>query len=257
MKDPKEWKYHSPATPGFHDVISPLNSDCTKTWIFRLNLLQGEKYSLLNNSLELNAVLIEGKTEIYFEGTSFELGKCDSFYLPGGKEVLIKALDNTSLFIGGAVFEGEGEFFTRKYDNSCTDKNIRQVHGQEPFRRDVFMTVAQTDKASRLICGITTGDNGKWTSWPPHQHTKDLEEVYCYFNLPQPHFALHLCSRYDGKIEYVHPVSTGSFVIIPEGYHPTVAMPGVKSTYFWVMVAHKPESRRYDLAINDPEFELI
>ena len=43
-------------------------------------------------------------------------------------------------------------------------------------------------------------------------------------------------------------------VIVPEGYHPTCGMPGVKSCYFWVMAAQSPESRRYDLAENDPNF---
>ena len=43
-------------------------------------------------------------------------------------------------------------------------------------------------------------------------------------------------------------------VAIPEGIHPTVGMPGVKSCYFWVMNAHRRESRRYDLAKDDPGF---
>jgi 5-deoxy-D-glucuronate isomerase len=41
-------------------------------------------------------------------------------------------------------------------------------------------------------------------------------------------------------------------VLVPRGYHPTVAMPGVRSTYFWVMSAFSRASRRYDLAVNDP-----
>ena len=53
--------------------------------------------------------------------------------------------------------------------------------------------------------------------------------------------------------ETVHPVSTGDMVVVPEGYHPTCGSPGVRSTYFWVMAAYRPESRRYDLAVNDPE----
>jgi 5-deoxy-glucuronate isomerase len=116
------------------------------------------------------------------------------------------------------------------------------------------MTINQETPGSRLICGITESEDGKWTSWPPHQHTKDLEEVYCYFDIPKPAFALHLASRKPGEVEAVHPVSDGDCVIVPEGYHPTVGMPGAKSTYFWVMVAHSKESRRYDLAVNDPNF---
>jgi 5-deoxy-glucuronate isomerase len=257
MKEPKDWNYISPGLPGFHTVISPGNSLCKEIFIFRLNMLKDQKQLILDDSLELNGVVTEGSIDICFENVTMGLGKCDSFYLPAKKEMTISAHSETVIFIGGAHYEGKGDFFMRKFDPGFTDPNIRQVHGASPFRRDVFMTVAQSDRASRLICGITTGDNGMWTSWPPHQHTKYLEEVYCYFNLPKPQFAIHLCSRYNGIVEFAHPVSTGNCVIIPEGYHPTVAMPGVKSCYFWVMAAHDPEYRRYDLAVNDPEFDLL
>ena len=116
------------------------------------------------------------------------------------------------------------------------------------------MTISQEDPGSRLICGITEGEPGQWTSWPPHQHSNDLEEIYCYFDIPHPKFALHLSSRKAGEVEEVYPVSSGDFVIVPEGYHPTVGMPGVKSCYFWIMAAFSEKSRRYDLAVNDPNF---
>jgi 5-deoxy-glucuronate isomerase len=254
MNEPKDWNYSSPDSLGFHTVISPANSICKQTYIFRLNLLTGQQHLLSDNNLELNGVVIEGNVEISFQNKITRLYKCDSFYLPAGNELIIKAKNNCIIFLGGGQYEGIGEFFTRKYDLNCQDKNVRQVHGKLPYRRDVFFTVSQFDSASRLLCGITVGDNALWTSWPPHEHTKDLEEVYCYFNLPKPKFALHLCSRRKGCIEFVHPVSTGNCVIVPEGYHPTVAMPGAKSTYFWVMVAHRIESRRNDLAVSDPNF---
>ncbi|MEF2782114.1 MAG: myo-inositol catabolism protein, partial [Clostridium sp.] len=41
----------------------------------------------------------------------------------------------------------------------------------------------------------------------------------------------------------------------PCGYHPTVASPGSRNAYLWVLAAFRPESRRYDLAINDPVFD--
>jgi 5-deoxy-glucuronate isomerase len=109
----------------------------------------------------------------------------------------------------------------------------------------------QETPASRLINGFTWGAPGMWTSWPPHQHSAHLEEVYCYFDIPAPQFALHISSRNAGEVEAVHPVRTGSCVVIPEGYHPTVGTPGVRSSYFWVMGAHSQESRRYDLAKAD------
>lgn len=257
MKDlnhPKNWKYSSPGEEGFFEIVTPENSACIITWVFRLDLNKDSEYELNHQKLELNGVVVKGKINVEHNGEMFELKKFDSFYLPANKSVKITANANCSLFIGGSLYENKGSFFTRKYDLSLPAGDIHQIHGKPPYRREVFMTVAQQDEASRLICGITIGDEGKWTSWPPHQHTKDLEEVYCYFDIPAPQTAFHFASRTPGVFEHVHPVSTGDCVIVPEGYHPTCGMPGVRSCYFWVMAAHKPESRRYDLAVNDPNF---
>ena len=251
---PKNWKYSSPAKKGFYTVISPGNSSCKDIWIFRLNLKKGEEYVLFYEDLELNGVVIEGKVSLDYKTKMTELAARDSFYLPGKRRLKIIALEDSFLFIAGGRFEGTGNYFTRMFDLSLALGDIHQIHGEEPFRRDVFMTLAQQDKASRLICGISVGDPGKWTSWPPHEHSKDLEEVYCYFDIPKPKFALHLASRKPGVVEAVHPVSTGDCVIIPEGYHPTCAIPGVRSCYFWAMAARSAKSRRYDLSINDPNF---
>lgn len=252
---PSQWKYESPAAEGFHEIITPENSPCKLSWIFRLNLPKGKHFNLQKNGLELNAVLIQGSARIIHKDASSNLKKLDSFYLPGNEPVDVEALDDCVFFIGGSIYEGKGHFFIRKHDISLSLGDIRQIHGEPPYQRDVFMTLAQQDEGSRLICGITSGEEGKWTSWPPHQHTRDLEEVYCFFDIPAPKAAFHFSSRKDGEFEYIHPVSTGDCVVIPEGYHPTCGMPGVKSTYFWVMAAHRPESRRYDLAVNDPHFE--
>ena len=254
VKEPQNWKYNSSEEEGFHEVISSANSACKITWIFRLNLKKGNSYSLKKEDLELNAAVITGKAVITYEDAEYELNARDSFYLPGNKQLEIKAGEDLVVFMGGSHYEGIGEFFVRKYDLGLPLGNIHQVHGKPPYQREVFMTIAQQDKGSRLICGITYGEDGKWTSWPPHQHSKELEEVYCYFDIPKPQFALHLSSRKPGIVEAVHPVSTGDCVVVPEGYHPTVGMPGSKSCYFWVMAAHSQKSRRYDLAVNDPNF---
>ncbi len=254
---PKNWKYSSPEQEGFHTVVSPENSVCKVTRIFRLNLSKGKSYVLFDNELELNGIVINGNAQLDRGNQSHTLNIRDSFYLPAGEKLQIEALEDLVMFIGGGPFEGVGHYFIRQYDLSLPIGDIHQIHGKSPYKREVFMTLAQQDAGSRLICGITEGENGRWTSWPPHQHSKDLEEVYCYFDIPSPAFALHLSSRYPGEVEAVHPVSTGDFVIIPEGYHPTVSIPGMKSCYFWVMVAHSQKSRRYDLAVNDPNFETF
>lgn len=251
---PVNWKYTSPEEEGFHEVVTPENSACKLTWIYRLNLSKNSEFELQNDKLELNGVVINGAVKTNHDATQNDLEKFDSFYLPAKESLIITARENCAVFIGGSIFEGKGNFFVRKYDLSLPLGDIHQVHGKPPYKREVFMTLAQQDEASRLICGVSIGDPGKWTSWPPHQHTNDLEEVYCFFDIPKPQSAFHYASRNMGEFEYVHPVSTGDCVIIPEGYHPTCGIPGVRSCYFWVMAAHKPESRRYDLAVNDPNF---
>lgn len=254
IQNPANWKYSSPEEEGLFEIVTPENSACKITWIYRLNLNKNSEYLLQNEQLELNGAIVNGTVQIKTDSDTYELDKFDSFYLPAKESLMITAKEDCSIFIGGSYFENKGKFFIRKYDLSLPLGDIHQVHGKPPYQREVFMTVAQQDEASRLICGITYGEPGKWTSWPPHQHSEDLEEVYCFFDIPKPQSAFHYASRKMGEFEYIHPVSTGDCVIVPEGYHPTCGMPGVKSCYFWVMAAHKPESRRYDLAVNDPNF---
>lgn len=250
----QHWKYPSPDTAGLHEVISPDNSDCKITWIYRLNLPAGEQQPLHWPDREANLAVIDGRASVTVDGRTEPLGRLDSLYLPGDTQATVSADEELTAYVGAGPWDGVGELLVRRYDPDWPLGEVRQVHGRPPFRRDVFMTLNQEQPASRLICGFTWGDDGGWTSWPPHQHTKDLEEVYCYFDLPTPAFALHLGYRNPGELETVHPVSTGDCVVIPEGYHPTVAMPGARSCYFWVMVAHSQARRRYDLAIDDPTF---
>lgn len=249
---PSQWKYKSEEEEGFHSVISPDNSACLITWIYRLNLAKGNSYTLGDKNLELNALIFKGSIKVTHNSEVISLKKLDSFYLPADDFVEIIAVEDCSIYIGGSISGGKGKYFTRIFDLSLPLGDIHQIHGIPPYRREVFMTVAEQDEGSRLICGITMGDPGLWTSWPPHQHSRDLEEVYCYFDIPKPASAFHFSSRKAGQFEFIHPVSTGDCVIIPEGYHPTCGMPGVRSCYFWVMAAHSGESRRYDLAVSDP-----
>lgn len=248
---PRDWKYPSPDTPGLHTVVSPDNSACRVTWAFRLNLNRGDEYELFDKELELNAALVDGEVDIEHHSENSTLKKLDSVYLPAGDSVRIRAVRDAVFFIGGGHYDGTGEYFLRRFDAEMPLGEIHQIHGEPPYEREVFMTLNQEVPASRMINGFTWGASGMWTSWPPHQHTEDLEEVYCYFDLPTPRFALHLSSRTPGIIEAVHPVSTGDFVIIPEGYHPTVGAPGGRSSYFWIMVAHRKKSRSYELAKAD------
>lgn len=249
------WKYISSEENGFHEVIIPKKADCEQVSIYRLNLSSGQKYVLQTKGQEMNGACIKGSAEISCSAFTQHCGKLDSFYLTKDMELEIAAKEDCVFYIGGAVDEGYGSAYFRKFDLSLPIGDVHQVHGSGVSRREVFMTVDPNTPSSRLLAGLTWGGNGAWTSWPPHQHERDLEEVYCYFDMDAPHFGFHVSYDKPGDIHdaVVHTVTSGTMVLAPKGYHPTVASPGTQNAYFWVLAAHSHDSRRYDLAVSDPK----
>ena len=253
----ESWKIESSAAYGFHEVVTPDTCACQEAQIFRLNLQAGESFLLESKKLELHGVLISGAGQLSEQAVlNQRMGKFDSFYIPGGDAVRITAEEDCFFYIAGAVCEGHGEAMFRKFDKTLPIGDIHQIHGSGVGQREVMFTLAPQDKASRLLCGLTWGGEGAWTSWPPHQHEKDLEEVYCYFDMPAPKFGFHISYLNSGDVEDIvtHTVRTGTCVQAPCGYHPTVASPGSRNIYLWVLASFHHESRRYDLAEIDPVY---
>ncbi len=251
----ESWRVQSPETPGWHAVITPQVHECRHAHIFRLNLPAGHRHTVDEKELELNLVLIHGTARVS-GGVEGEFSRFDSIYIPGGTRLEIEAIEECVFYIGGAVEEGCGEVYVQHFDPHLPLGDIHQIHGVGTGQREVIFTLPPQVPASRLICGLTWSNQGGWTSWPPHQHSADLEEVYCYFDMPFPKIGFHVSYLESGKIDegVVHPVHSGTCVGVPEGYHPTVASPGTVNAYMWVLAAVRPESRSYDLAIEDPQF---
>jgi 5-deoxy-glucuronate isomerase len=249
-----QWKITTPASFGLHEVVSPKSGITRSLWAYRLNLKKNETVIIGDDVLELSFVMIKGSARVSISECSYEIERFDSFYLPARTKAVLQANEDVFLYGGGAVYEGYGDVFVHEYNPQLSVGDVRQVHGKEPYRRDVYMTLGPDVPASRLICGLTWSDNGAWSSWPPHQHEKDLEEAYCYFDMDPPHFGMHLSFLKSGNPTYAHIVHTGDIVLAPEGYHPTVAAPSNKNCYFWILAAHSHKSRRYDLAVSDPAY---
>lgn len=254
----EKWSVQSPEEPGFHAVITPETCECQHAHVYRLNLLKGQSHTLESGELEMHPVLITGAVQLSGHAVLHETMKqYDAFYIPGNDSVTITALEDSVLYIAGAKYEGYGKAFFRSFDISQPLGDIHQIHGSGIGQREVMMTLSDKDEASRLICGVTWGGEGSWTSWPPHQHEKDLEEVYCYMDMPLPHFGFHISYLKSGEVEDIvtHTVHTGTFVQAPCGYHPTVASPGTRNAYFWALAAMRHSSRSYNLAVLDPALE--
>lgn len=249
---PQKWKHGSPDVFGWHEIITPENSECRDLSVFRLNLQKDTEFSA-GMAWELTAVVISGCVEAGGE----ILSQFDSFYLPGGQQVLLRAREDSVIYLGAAPSDAPGELSFLHFDKQQPLGDIHQIHGIPPYDREVFFTLPPQMPASRLIAGLTWSRSGTWTSWPPHQHSEDLEEAYFYFGPEKPRFGMQINYLQSGCPDTVHIVSAGDCIEAPAGYHPTVASPGSCNAYFWIMAAHCHKSRRYDLAVEDPCYETL
>ena len=171
------WDVTSPESEGLHKCIQPGIQDCKAVSIYRLNLNAGSVFELESGELEMNPVLIKGKAAVSCTAFQEEMEPLDSFYITGKMTVKIQAEEECIFYIGAATCEGYGKPFFRKFQKDLPLGEIHQIHGHGVGQREVFFTLNPEVEASRLLCGLTWGGNGAWTSWPPHQHEKDLEEV--------------------------------------------------------------------------------
>lgn len=253
----EKWRVQSPDTPGFHEVIVPGKNECKVARLFRLNMSKGESFRLESKKLEMHPVLISGSATLKNSNAlPDKMTRFDSFYIPADNCVDIHADEDCFFYIAGAPYDGIGDVSFRKYDPDLPIGDIHQIHGEGTGRREVMFTLDPATPASRLICGLTWSANGAWTSWPPHQHELDLEEIYSYFDMPAPKFGFHISYLKSGGVMdcVAHPVHTGTVVEAPCGYHPTVASPGTVNTYLWALASFSNKQRRYDLAKLDPKY---
>lgn len=256
-EDMYKWNVATTADAGFQKAIAPGRQECEYTHIDRLNLRAGESYVLSSGENEVCIALISGeayaKSETHFDE---RMRKLDCCYLSGNTDCMLNAVQDCSFYIAAAKYEGVGETHFIRFNPETPLGPDHEVHGEGKFRREVFLMIGDKTPASRLMCGYTFGPEAGWTSWPPHEHSKTLEETYCYFDMPAPQIGFqYTYLEENGFYDAVaHPVREGNMVVFPAGYHPTVASPGTRNNYMWVLVALKPEYRVFNVYNQDPNY---
>jgi 5-deoxy-glucuronate isomerase len=135
------------------------------------------------------------------------------------------------------------------------DPGLQYTAGGPGNTRHLHLLLAKNIEAGRLIAGITQSDPGNWTSWPPHEHAKMLEEMYVYFDMPAPAYGIQLVYQNTDQPELVTVVRDGDAVMMPAGYHPNVSVPGHPITFLWAMAAHhEVEDRQFGVVNVQPAF---
>jgi len=76
-----------------------------------------------------------------------------------------------------------------------------------------------------------------------------LEELFVYFHMPDPAFAIQLVYNNTECPELVTVVRDGDAVLMPAGFHPNVSVPGHSICFLWAMAAHREgKDRQFGVA---------
>jgi len=206
---------------------------------------------------EIAFVCLNGTGTIGLEGRSYDLKKYDALYVPRESSVEVSSQGPFDLAECAAPASRKYPVQFVRFDEVLKDPNLVRKAGFEPYARTLHTLIGENNvQAARLLAGVTFSKDGNWTSWPPHDHSKEKEEIYLYIDMPYPNFSIHL-NYWDYKdMEMVVPVWEGDAVAIKRGYHYNVASPGTVTGFLWMMAAIREEKDRVFTQVTvQPEFD--
>ncbi len=182
---------------------------------------------------ETAIVPLSGSGTVHVDGQAFELSRSSVFeqkphivYVPPGLSFDIETKGSFTCAVGSAPAEGKLPL------RLITPDDMRsEVRGGGTAHRQVVHALAPPIPAERLILYEVYVPRGTWSGWPPHCHdgrdgSPYLEETY-YFRLDRPEgYAMHRNWRDDEGFDEAVVAHDGDVVLVPKGYHTSVACPG-------------------------------
>lgn len=247
------------AAAGRHIAVSPANSPMRHLAYGRIILKSSEPAATFaTGERETTLVCLGGEAQIKVDSSDFTLRPYDALYIPRDTDVGVKTSKSADL----AEFSAEvGQRYPVQLVRSAdvtTESGLKFSTGGPGCTRTVSMLVTKNVEAGRLLVGITTSDPGNWTSWPPHEHARMLEEMYVYFDMPHPAYGIQLVYNNTEYPELVTVVRDGDAVLMPAGFHPNVSVPGHRISFLWAMAAHREiEDRQYGVVNVQPDFSGV
>jgi 5-deoxy-glucuronate isomerase len=209
--------------------------------------------------LETGLICVGGVCTVAVDGTTYELGRYDSLYVPRDSSVLVApAGERCDLVEIAAPVSKQHPVQLVRFEDVRKDPGLHFETGGPAARRDLNILLGKNVQASRIMAGVTFSDPGNWTSWPPHEHAAMLEEAYLYVEMPPPGFGLQLVFTDARDPEVAAIVREGDIVLMPKGYHPNVAAPGSQINFIWMMAAHREDvDRQYGVVNVHPDFAAV
>ena len=217
----------------------------------------GGTVSVDSQDEEIGLICLNGIGTIQVNGKTHSLKKYDALYLPRESHSTIFSQNAFDLAECAASASRKFPVQFVRFEEVLKDPNLVKQAGFEPYARTLHTLIGENNvQACRLLAGVTFSKDGNWTSWPPHDHSKEKEEIYLYIDMPSPNFSIHL-NYTDGRdMEMVVPVWEGDAVAIKKGYHYNVASPGTLTGFLWMMAAVREEKDRVFTQVTvQPEFD--
>jgi 5-deoxy-glucuronate isomerase len=245
------------AHTGRHISVSPENSTMKHLAYGRIILNSSTlKVSFSNGNRETGLICLSGQATVKTGGSDVKLAQYDAIYIPRDSSVEVSTDSMVDIAEFSSDVEKKYPLQIVRYAEISKDPGMKFNAGGPASSRHLNMVIAKNVEAGRLVAGFTHSDPGNWTSWPPHEHEKMLEELYVYFDMPAPAYGIQLVYKNMEYPELVTVVRDGDAVLMPGGYHPNVSVPGHPIAFLWAMAAHREvEDRQFGVVNVQPGFE--
>ncbi len=240
---------------GRNIFIHPGNSSMVEMSYGRIRLNEGvRRVSFANEGQETGLICLRGAATVTVGEQRFAMQGRDALYISKGLPVTVETAAEVDLVECSAKVDGDYPVQFVPYALQ-RDEKLHFVAGSESSRREIDIMLGTNVQAGRLVVGVTSSLPGNWTSWPPHEHAAMLEEIYVFFDMPEPSFGLQLVYTDGITAAEVEVVRDGDAVLLPEGYHPNVAIPGSPLNFVWMMAAHREVvDRQWGVVTVDPRY---
>jgi 5-deoxy-glucuronate isomerase len=237
--------------------VSPSNSAVSHLHYGRILLDGATPHASFETGPRETALLcMHGGCSVVVDGARHALAQYDAIYVPRGRTVEVTTDSHVDLVECAAEVDGDYPLQLVPYESVKQNPAQKFTAGGPSTSRDLNIVIGDNVNAGRILMGFTKSQPGNWTSWPPHEHTALLEEVYVYFDMPAPAFGIQLVYEDTQTPELVRIVRDGDAVLMPAGYHPNVAAPGHGINFIWMMAAHREvEDRKFGVVNVQPGFD--
>lgn len=242
---------------GMNMIITPHNSDMEYLSYGRIFLNEKQKYSGNTENNEHALGVLSKECKITIGENEYHLENQDAVYLPKNTSYQLKKVNNqrVDLIVASAPSEVDTKPIVIKFNEVDKDPDKHSIIGSDPAVLNFWTMIGPEIKASRLKMGWTLCKPGNWSSFPPHEHTKTMEEIYVFYDVPEPSYAIQLVYENIKNPKVCTPIQQDDAIAIAKGYHPLVTVPGFEIKHAWLIAGKKSIEDRIKGINWQPGFE--